>query len=100
VQLNLGVEFKIQFEYKTIKIEKKRSRKLEKKSDLSRSNPPRRPNMHAQSPHLTSTLQCCFTDQRGPVSSTRSNVESRLEGVNRRNLKIINFEHELYPGED
>jgi hypothetical protein len=25
-------------------------------------------------------------------------IESRLEGVNRRNLKIINFEHTLYPG--
>jgi hypothetical protein len=24
--------------------------------------------------------------------------ESRLEGVNRRNLKIINFEHALYLG--
>jgi hypothetical protein len=24
--------------------------------------------------------------------------ESRLEGVNRRNLKILNFEHELHPG--
>jgi hypothetical protein len=24
--------------------------------------------------------------------------ESRLEGVNRRNLKIINFEHTLRPG--
>jgi hypothetical protein len=24
--------------------------------------------------------------------------ESRLEGVNRRNLKIINFKHELHPG--
>jgi hypothetical protein len=23
--------------------------------------------------------------------------ESRLEGVNRRNLKIINFQHALYP---
>ena len=25
-------------------------------------------------------------------------IESRLEGVNRRNLKIINFEHALHPG--
>jgi hypothetical protein len=25
-------------------------------------------------------------------------TESRLEGVNRRNLKIINFEHALHPG--
>jgi hypothetical protein len=25
-------------------------------------------------------------------------IESRLEGVNRRNLKIINFEHELHLG--
>jgi hypothetical protein len=25
-------------------------------------------------------------------------IESRLEGVNRRNLKFINFEHTLYPG--
>jgi hypothetical protein len=25
-------------------------------------------------------------------------AESRLEGVNRRNLKIINFEHALCPG--
>jgi hypothetical protein len=25
-------------------------------------------------------------------------IESRLEGVNRRNLKIINFEHALCPG--
>jgi hypothetical protein len=25
-------------------------------------------------------------------------TESRLEGVNRRNLKIINFEHALCPG--
>jgi hypothetical protein len=25
-------------------------------------------------------------------------IESRLEGVNRRNLKIINFEHTLHPG--
>jgi hypothetical protein len=24
-------------------------------------------------------------------------IESRLEGVNRRNLKIINFEHTLHP---
>jgi hypothetical protein len=24
-------------------------------------------------------------------------AESRLEGVDRRNLKIINFEHELFP---
>jgi hypothetical protein len=24
-------------------------------------------------------------------------IESRLEGVNRRNLKIMNFEHTLYP---
>jgi hypothetical protein len=24
--------------------------------------------------------------------------ESRLEGVNRRNLKIMNFEHALHPG--
>jgi hypothetical protein len=24
--------------------------------------------------------------------------KSRLEGVNRRNLKIINFEHALHPG--
>jgi hypothetical protein len=29
------------------------------------------------------------------VSMIRS--DSRLEGVNRRNLKIINFEHALYP---
>jgi hypothetical protein len=27
-----------------------------------------------------------------------SACESRLEGVNRRNLKIINFEHALHPG--
>jgi hypothetical protein len=25
-------------------------------------------------------------------------IESRLVGVNRRNLKIINFEHALHPG--
>jgi hypothetical protein len=25
-------------------------------------------------------------------------IESRIERVNRRNLKIINFGHELYPG--
>jgi hypothetical protein len=25
-------------------------------------------------------------------------IESRLEGVNRQNPKIINFEHELHPG--
>jgi hypothetical protein len=25
-------------------------------------------------------------------------IESRLKGVNRRNLKIINFEHALHPG--
>jgi hypothetical protein len=25
-------------------------------------------------------------------------IESRLEGVNRQNLKIINFEHTLHPG--
>jgi hypothetical protein len=25
-------------------------------------------------------------------------IESRLEGVNRRNLKFTNFEHALYPG--
>jgi hypothetical protein len=25
-------------------------------------------------------------------------TESRLEGLNRRNLKIINFEHALHPG--
>jgi hypothetical protein len=25
-------------------------------------------------------------------------IESRLEGVNRRNLKIINFEHTLHSG--
>jgi hypothetical protein len=25
-------------------------------------------------------------------------IESRLEGVNRRNLKIINFEQKLHPG--
>jgi hypothetical protein len=30
--------------------------------------------------------------------SVRGEGESRLEGVNRRNLKIINFEHELHPG--
>ena len=30
------------------------------------------------------------------VSMIRS--DSRLEGVNRRNLKIINFEHALHPG--
>jgi hypothetical protein len=24
-------------------------------------------------------------------------LESRLEGVNRRNLQIINFEHEFHP---
>jgi hypothetical protein len=28
----------------------------------------------------------------------RGEGESHLEGVNRRNLKIINFEHELHPG--
>jgi hypothetical protein len=27
-----------------------------------------------------------------------SPCEIHLEGVNRRNLKIINFEHKLYPG--
>jgi hypothetical protein len=27
-----------------------------------------------------------------------SHTESRLEGVNRQNLKIINFEHALHPG--
>jgi hypothetical protein len=27
-----------------------------------------------------------------------SNPESRLEGVNRRNLKFINFEQALFPG--
>jgi uncharacterized Fe-S cluster-containing MiaB family protein len=25
-------------------------------------------------------------------------LESHLEGVNRRDLKVINFEHELHPG--
>jgi hypothetical protein len=25
-------------------------------------------------------------------------IKSHLEGVNRRNLKIINFEHALHPG--
>jgi hypothetical protein len=25
-------------------------------------------------------------------------IESRLDGVNRKNLKIINVEHELHPG--
>jgi hypothetical protein len=28
----------------------------------------------------------------------RRYIESRLEEVNRRNLKIINFEHALHPG--
>jgi hypothetical protein len=33
-----------------------------------------------------------------PEPEDDETVESRLEGVNRRNLKIINFKHALYPG--
>jgi hypothetical protein len=33
-----------------------------------------------------------------PQQKYGSIIESRLEGVNRRNLKIINFEHALYLG--
>jgi hypothetical protein len=32
------------------------------------------------------------------IGDRASGAESRLDGVNRQNLKIINFEHELHPG--
>jgi hypothetical protein len=45
------------------------------------------------------TFQCAMNTVLEPFLRKFSMVfESRLEGVKRRNLKLINFEHTLHPG--
>jgi hypothetical protein len=49
--------------------------------------------------HLALSIKSgCDSRWASVASYSHGAIESRLEGVNRQNLKIIYFEHALYPG--